>query len=215
MLMFKKEKRVVKLVLQHVEKTAECVQETTDRLKSYVSGDTSSWDAGSDIYSLESEADNLLREIRDLLYSGAYLPLIRGDIYRLMSTVDAVSNKAEGCFDFFHNQKPDIPADFRAGFDECLDLTRDCFAVFQEALEAFFGPKDKTDKIRKHCRAVGELESRIDEVERNLTASVFDASLDLSQRIHLSQALRRIAAISDAIENSADELELISLKSVI
>lgn len=216
MLMFKKEKKVVNLVLQHIEKTADCVRETTERLRTYVSGQNAEdWAVDSSVYILESEADTLLREIRDLLYSGAYLPLIRGDIYRLMSTVDGVSNKAEACFDFFHNQSPDIPDEYRAEFGGALELTAVCFDEFHEALKIYFGPKDKTDKVRKHSRGVGKLESSIDQIERALTIQIFKSSLDKSEKIHLRQALRRIVAISDAAEDAADELQLISLKSIV
>jgi predicted phosphate transport protein (TIGR00153 family) len=216
MLMFKKEKKVVKLLHQHIETTAACVTDTTHRLTRYIADDAPpSWADGNRVGSLESEADTLLREIRDLLYSGAYLPLIRGDIYRLMSSVDSVGNKAEACFDFFSNQAPGIPEQFRSDFLAALNLTDECFEEFKTALEAFLGPKDKVERVRKHSRAVGELESRIDEVERRLTHEIFHSTLEKSEKIHLRQALRRLVAISDAAEDAADELQLISLKSII
>lgn len=216
MLIFKKEKRVVQLILQHIEKTAESVQETTNSLRAYLS-DAHSEPLGTNcrVYNLESEADALLREIRELLYSGAYLPSIRGDIYRLMSTVDSVSNKAESCFDFFCNQMPAIPDKYKSGFGEAIDTTDECFKEFRKALQSFLGPKDKVKSVRKHSKAVGELESKIDQVERDLTAKIFSSSLEKGEKIHLRQALGRVTAISDCIENAADELELISLKSII
>jgi predicted phosphate transport protein (TIGR00153 family) len=216
MLMFKKEKHVVKLVLEHVEKTAECVQETVDRLKAYVGGNAmESWAADSHVDRLESEADELLREIREMLYSGAYLPTIRGDIYRLMSAVDNISNRAEVCFDFFNEQAPSVPAEYRMEFTSALDLTSECFDALREAIEAFFSSKDKVEKIRKHCRKAGEVESRIDTVREELTKVIFRSPLDLSQKMHISQALLLISSISDTIEDAGDELELISLKSII
>jgi predicted phosphate transport protein (TIGR00153 family) len=216
MLIFKKEKRVVQLILQHIEKTENSVQETTIALKEYVSdGRSEALVSNSHVYSLESEADTLLRKIRELLYSGAYLPSIRGDIYRLMSTVDSVSNKAESCFDFFRNQKPDIPEEYRSKYIDALDLTSECLVEFRSALEAFFGPKNKLDSVKTHSRMVGELESKIDQIERELTAMIFSSSMDKGDKIHLRQALDRVAAISDTTENAADELELISLKSIV
>lgn len=216
MLMFKKEKEVVKLVLEHIQKSAMCVQETTNSLKSYVAGDVNdALELHENIYALESEADTLLREIRELLYKGAYLPTIRGDIYRLMSTVDRVSNNAEGCFEFFCTQHPEIPEEYQAEFIQALDLTAECFLAFQKALETFFGPKNKFDEVQEYSREVGKLESKVDEVERSLTARIFSSPLHKSEKIHLSQTLRRIAGISDATENSVDQLELISLKSIV
>ena len=96
---------------------------------------------------------------------------------------------------------PDIAEEYRPAFCTALDLTVECFALFHKALEAYFAPKDKLQKIRKRNKAVGELESRIDQIERDLTARIFRSSLDLSEKIHLRHALRRISDISDATEN--------------
>ena len=96
-----------------------------------------------------------------------------------------MSNKAEDLFDFFHNQMPDIPEQYRSEFCIALDLTAECFAEFHKALGAYFAPKDKLEKVRKHNEAVGVLESRIDKIERDLTTRIFGSSLDLSNKIQV------------------------------
>lgn len=216
MLIFKKEKAVIELILQHIGTTRDCVQATIESLKAYVAGEfTESKASIGQVNRLESEADTLLREIRDMLYSGAYLPQIRGDIYGLMSTIDSVSNKAEYCFDFFHYQSPEIPAEYETEITAILDLTTECFLAFEKALNAYFGPKDKFDKVRKHSKRVSELESRIDEIEREMTARIFKSSMDKGDKLHLRTCVKRIASISDATENAADRLEWVSVKSIV
>lgn len=216
MLIFKKEKAVIKLIFSHIDKSAECVQATIDSLRAYIADNSSdSAPAVRLVNSLESEADALLRQIRDMLYSGAYLPQIRGDIYRLMSAIDGVSNKAEDCFDHFHYQFPEIPEEYTGDIDAILDLTLECFSAFQKALNAFFGPKDKLEKVRKHCIRVSEFESSIDKLERDLTARIFKATMDKGEKLHLQRCLRKIVAISDATEDAADQLQWVSVKSII
>lgn len=216
MLIFKKEKAVIELIFRHIDKSAECVQATIDSLRAYI-GDNNSNSTASVrlVNSLESEADALLRDIRDMLYSGAYLPQIRGDIYRLMSAIDGVSNKAEDCFDHFHYQFPEIPDEYVADINSILDLTLECFAALQKGLKAFFGPKDKLEKVRKHSMRVSEFESRIDKLERELTARVFKTTMDKGEKLHLQSCLSKIAAISDATEDAADQLQWVSVKSII
>jgi len=216
MQIFKKEKHVVRLVLEHIDKTAECVQTTTENVKAFVSGNYASAEiAASRISNFESEADTLLREIRNLLYSGAYLPLIRGDIYRLMSRVDDVANKAEDCYDFFHYQKPEIAEEYRAQIIAILELTAGCFLEFKKALQAYLDPKSDIDIVREHTKKVSELESIIDDNEQALTANIFDSSLEKSNKIHLRQCLTHIVTISDTIEDAADELELAGVKAIV
>ena len=216
MLIFKKEKAVIELIFRHIDKTAECVQATIDSLRAYIADNhADSTESVRRVNSLESEADTLLREIRDMLYSGAYLPQIRGDIYRLMSAIDGVSNKAEDCFDHFHYQFPEIPEEYTNDFGAILDLTLECFSALQKGLKAYFGPKDKVEKVRKHGVRVSEFESRIDALERELTARIFKTAMDKGEKLHLRRCLRKITAISDATEDAADQLQWVSVKSIL
>lgn len=213
---FKKEKRVRKLILEHVDKTSECVRAAIDAVNVFLSGDHSEAAvANGRVNTLESEADSLLRGIRDLLYSGAYLPLIRGDIYRLMTAVDLVANAAESCYDFFAYQEPQIPETYRADFTKVLELTEETLREFERALRIYFKPKGKLEFVREHSQRVSKLESLVDDVERALTAQIFESSLDKSEKIHLRRALTHLALISDRIEDATDELEMTAVKSIL
>lgn len=216
MLIFKKEKAVIELVLRHIETTRDCVHSTIESMKAYVSGEFSDSRASiGEVNRLESEADTLLREIREILYSGAYLPQMRGDIYGLMSKIDNVSNKAEDCFDYFYYQNPKVPEEFKPQMVAILDLTMECFLAFGKALKAYFGPKDKLEKVRKHSVRVSELESQIDAIEREITARIFKSELETGEKLHLRGCLIKIVSISDATEDAADRLEWVSVKSVV
>ena len=50
---------------------------------------------------IESNADLVRYDLRDKLYSGAYLPLLQEDIYKLIESIDKVANAGEACCDFF------------------------------------------------------------------------------------------------------------------
>ncbi len=216
MLIFKKEKRVSELALQHVDKTYECLTVVAEAVKAYASGQQAeSANVANEVNSLEADADRMLRDIRALLYEGAYLPTIRADLYRLMAVVDDVANKAEDCYDFVNYQKPRIPEEYQAEIISIMDLTLGCGNEFRKALKKFYKPKGEMEKLRAHTRKVSELESLIDDNERTLMAAIFESALPLGEKQHLSELLALMTCISDTIEDAADELELVSLKSVI
>ena len=216
MQIFKKEKKVVELALEHATKTGESLAIMSAAVKASATNNHGELDAAAArVNQIETEADDLLRDIRDLLYSGAYLPTIRGDLYRLLSAVDKITNRIEGCLNFVSSQRPGHFGSFLAEFNDILDLTSECYAHLEAALRAFFKPKGEVDELRARARDVGEIESAIDERERTLTVQVFAADLSLAEKQHIVELLSRIARISDQIENTADELELLSLKSII
>ncbi len=216
MQIFKKEKKVVELALRHVDLTRESLGIMAAAVKAAASDDLSGLDsAAKSVNRLETDADEALRDIRDLLYSGAYLPTIRGDLYRLLSAVDKITNRIEGCVEFVSSQKPLATDGFGEEVNELLDLTVACFDHLELALRAFFKPKGRVDDLREHSRAVGDTESRVDKRERALIAKIFSSDMPLAEKQHIAEMVSRITRISDQIENTADELELLSLKSII
>jgi len=215
-LIFRKEKAVIELIFRHIDKSAECMQATLDSLRTCVTDHNSDSTAAVRLVNgLESEADTLPRGIREMLYSGAYLPQIRGDIYRLMSAIDRVSNKAWDCFDDFHYQAPMTPHEYAADINAILDLTSECFSALQKGLKAYFGAKGKLEKVRKHGMRVSEFESRIGALERELTTRMFKLTMDMGEKLHIQGCLHTIAAISDATEDAAGQLQWVNIKSII
>lgn len=216
MQIFKKEKKVVELALRHADTTGECIAIMTSAVKAATANQAPDLtEAAQRVNELETEADELLRHIRELLYSGAYLPTIRGDLYRLLSAADKVTNRVEGCLDFVSVQQPANLDLYAPEFDEILAMTGDCYDNLKTAMRAFFKPKGEVEELRQRARAVSEIESRIDRKERELSVKLFSSELPLAEKLHIAQLLSHIVRISDQIENTADELQLLSLKSII
>lgn len=216
MQIFKKEKQVVQLALKHAEKTGECLDVLASALQEYASTSTSPLEESMRrVSELEARADELLREAREILYSGAYLPTIRGDLHRLLKATDKIANRAEDCMEFVTFERPQGIDGHREQVEKLLKRTVACYGEYLKALRAYFKPKGELEELRARIHSVGNLESQIDENERALIASIFESDLDLAGKQHLGRLISRIVRISDQIENAADVLELLSLKSII
>ncbi len=216
MKIFKKEKKVVQLITSHIKTVESCVGIVSDTLEHYLLGDlTKAEEHARRANEAESKADYLRSEIREVLFSGAYLPLIREDIHTLVARVDRIANGAENCSDFFLGQRPEIPEEMRDAF---INVVRVSFGVVKplaKALSVYFKPKGKVKNMRAHTKEVGEQESIVDAKEWELTRTIFSSSMDLSHKLHLKLALSHIVEVPDRAEDAADRLELTGLKSVI
>jgi len=85
----------------------------------------------------------------------------------------------------------------------------------KEAVLCYFKGECTIDTVRGHCKVVGIQESLVDKTEWDLTKAIFTSSLDHSHKIHLKQCLNSIVEVSDRAEDAADQLELVSLKTVV
>jgi predicted phosphate transport protein (TIGR00153 family) len=213
---FKKEKEVVELVLRHLEITEECLSTATETVEAYLKEDTEEAKSlARQVSKLESEADMVRYRIRDKLYSGAYLPLLREDIYRLVESIDKLANAGEACCDFFLNQRPSIPEGLKGPFLKVSEESLGIVGTLKVAVQCFFQGECKNETVQEHTKVIDQIESRVDKLEWDLTKSIFTASLDHSQKIHLKLCLNSIVEVSDRAEDAADQLDLASLKSMV
>jgi len=213
---FKKEKEVVELVLRHLEITEKCLSTAAMTVDAYIRGVIDEAKTlARQVSSLESEADLVRYEIRDKLYSGAYLPLLREDIYRLVEAIDKLANAGEACCDFFLNQRPSIPEGLNASFLKVSGESLGIIGTLKAAVQCFFSGECRSEVVREHTKEIDQIESRVDKLEWDLTKSIFTASLDHSQKIHLKLCLNSIVEVSDRAEDASDQLDLAILKSMI
>ena len=214
--LFKKEKVVDELILKHLEMVEDCVQSSLKAGEFYLEGDLNQAKAHSrSSRHLESEADLIRHEIRDKLYSGAYLPLLREDIYKLVESIDKVANAAEACCDFFLNQRPVFPEEMKSPF---LEVTRESLGIIASlklAVLCYFKGDCKIETVRDHTREIGIQESRVDKLEWDLTKEIFNCQLDFAHQLHLKLCLDSIVEVSDRAEDAGDQLELATLKAMV
>lgn len=216
MIIFKKEKKVRQLVLSHLKEVHECLMEARNTVESYIAGDHETAKANAEaVITIESRADSLERQIREVLLQGAFLPHIRSDIYRLVEAVDSIGGKAEDIARFVMDQSPSIPEEIQS---ELLDVYRkglDCFQELRKGLKDYFKPKGRIENLHEHVANVCALETEVDVLESMISRRIFASDLSLGEKIHIEQLVRLIGNIADLSEDASDELEFAAMKSVV
>ncbi len=213
-MLFKKEKEVIDLIVKHLNTVEESLATAMKCIETYLSGDISEAKAlALKVDNLETQADFIRYNIRDRLYSGAYLPTLREDIHKLVESMDKVDDAAEACCDFFLDQRPEVPQDMQGEF---LRVAKESFSIMEplkEGLLNYFQREGAVDFIREKAKEVGVKESDVDKIEWDLTRQIFTSSLEYGHKIHLRLCLNTIVEISDRAEDAADQLELATMKS--
>jgi hypothetical protein len=216
MIIFKKEKEVIDLIEKHADKMEECLSTAIKTIQAYLKeniGEAKKLSRETD--KIEKQADLIRHEIRNKLYYGAYLPLLREDIYKLVECIDMVANAAEKCCDFFLNQRPVIPDFLKPEYLEAVKESLGVSAPLKHALLCYLEGLSPIEVSRQHSREIGLLESKVDQIEWDITKKIFSSDLDYSYKIHLRLCLDTIVEVSDIAEDAADQIELITLKSMV
>jgi len=214
MVIFQKEKEVIGDIIEHINAVEACAKTALRAIETYLEGDiTESKALARKVNDIETLADFVRYGIRDKLYSGAYLPLQREGIYKVVESIDKVSNAAEACCDFFLAQRIEIPEGLKSQF---LFVSRESFGIvvpLRNATLSYIEGKGDIEAIREEVKLVGVRESDVDKMEWDLTRQIFTSSLDYAHKIHLKLCLDSIVEIADRAEDAADQLELDTMKS--
>jgi predicted phosphate transport protein (TIGR00153 family) len=217
MAFFKKEKEVIGLILKHLDCVEGCLKSGIKTIEHYLVDNIKEAKVSArKSRDLESEADVIRYGIRDKLYSGAYLPLLREDIYKLIESVDKVGNAAEAVSDFFLNQRPLIPDEMKPDFLAVAQASLGIIDPLKLAVLCYFKGECKIEVVREHTKEIGLQESKVDKLEWDLTKEIFTSpSLDFAHKHHVKNCLDAIVEVSDRAEDAGDQLELATLKSMV
>ena len=213
-MIFKKEKAVIDLILKHLNTVEESLTTAMETIETYLKGEIhEAKSLALKVDGFETQADFIRYTIRDKLYSGVYLPMIREDIYNLVERIDKVCDAAEACCDFFLDQRPEIPEGLKPQFLRVTQESFDIIVPLKEAMLNYLGEEGKIKVIREKAKQVGVKESDVDKIEWDLTRQIFTSSLDWGHKVHLRLCLDTVVEISDRAEDAADQLELAVIKS--
>ena len=216
MIFFKKEKEVIELILKHLNLVEDTLKTGIRTIEVYLDDNISEAKIlARKVRSEESEADIVRYNIRDKLYSGAYLPLLREDIYKLIESIDKVANAGEACCDFFLNQRPLIPAEMKSHFVAVAQESLGIIDNLKLSVLCYFKGECKIEVVREHTREIGLQESSVDKLEWDLTKLIFTSSHDFAHQLHLKLCLNHIVEVSDRAEDAGEQLELATLKSMV
>ncbi len=212
-MLYKKERDVNDLILKHLAKVEKCITTALKTVEEYLDNNIDeAKKLAKKVDQIETETDEIRREIISRLYSGAYLPLLREDILNLVQQLDNLANGSESCCDFFLDQRPEIPKEIKQNILKLMEDSVSSFTPLKEAVGPFFMDKIDTKTIREKTSEVGIIESAVDKQEWDITRDIFKTDLDYGHKIHLKLCLARISAISDRAEDAADMLEIIIIK---
>ncbi len=216
MMFFKKEKEVIELILKHAEVVEKCMATAVDTVDAYLKGEKDKAKKLAQATDhIETEADLIRYVIRDKLYTGAFLPRLRDDIYRLVESIDNVANAGESCCDFFLNQRPEFPDELKPLFLNAGQESLGIIKPLKAALICFITGECPIEVSRQHAKDVGLKESDVDRIEWNLTKKIFTSTIEFSRKIHLKLCLDSIVLASDQAKEAADLLERVTLKSMV
>lgn len=181
-------------------------------VKAYVNGKEEKFNNNyNSITALETEADNVRRDIKHQLYAYMLIPESRGDVLGLIETLDDVVDICEKVIEQFSIETPDIPDFVKDDILELAELSAKTVEEVVKATRAFFR---EIGMVSDYINKVHFYEHEADDVEEQIKRKIFssDKITKFSQKVHMRYFVEKIADVSDVAEQVGERLSVYAIK---
>ncbi len=204
-------KAVESQVDQFLEKVLEAGTVFSEAFEVYLAhGACQTFDALAErIQELERNGDDLRRSIETELYTRTLIPDLRGDVLRLVESIDKLTNMYKANLFRLSIQTPEIPDAFRNEYAELARLSVTCAEAVVHTTRAFF---TNHAAVRQGAQRVADLESEADQLSTPLQRRIFQSDLDLAHKVQLRYFVERLDAVANQAEDIADQLAISAIK---
>lgn len=209
--LFKKEQQVQGLIFKYLDNlkmTQEHFQMAMDCYFDFGLGENCDF-LITQTHKFESRADDIRHEIIEMMYSKVLIPESRGDILRLLESIDLIPNHFETLLFMIQGQKLEVPDFIIPDLRELMRISLECCDLVIVQVEALF---KKTEDIKSLVFTIDSHESRCDHIEREIIRKVFDSELDPFQKIQLKDLAGHMGRISDQADRVSRGIYIISIK---
>jgi uncharacterized protein len=214
MFIAKKKFKIEKLIFEYLDIVSHCLDEYKINVDMYlqtgIAGEFSN--RFHEVHSWESKADDKRKDIEFTMYKECLIPESRGDILRMLETLDKIPNAAEMILNDIFALNLTLP-------NECLNDFKELFNINLEAAQLvvnitykyFESPK----LIYEVHQKIDKFESSSDKLQNKMTHAIFESTkINDFQKILLREIILLIGKLSDRAEDFADYIKLLSVKTV-
>ncbi len=161
------------------------------------------------ISEIESEADNLRRDIKKIIYSEMLIPDSRGDVLGLIETSDEIFSLFKNSLWSFSNETPKIGEDLTAGYRRLTNMVVKAVDELTSGCRVFFL---SPHLVTSYTAKVTLYEKEADKIGAALKTDIFSLDIELTEKIHLREFVDCIDCIADHAEDVADRLSIYAIK---
>jgi len=209
--LFKREQQIQQLIskyLDNLRMTQELFEKAMDCYFDFGLGENCDF-LITQTHKFESRADDIRNEIIEMMYSKVLIPESRGDIFRLLESIDLIPTHFETILFMIQGQKLKVPDFITPDLRELMRVSLESCDLVIRQVEAFF---KRTEDIKALVFTIDSHESRCDHMEREIVRKIFDSHMDPFEKMQLKELVIQMGEISDQADRVSRSVYIINIK---
>jgi len=208
----KQEKIILEDAEKHVEVTYQTVESFKKAILAYIAGDNvGKKEAIEKVRECERKADDLRSKMVDELSEGLLVPPDREDLLHFVRSLDKIADWTNGAARILDFIKVKLPQSILSEMSKATDILFHSIAKLKDGIEALM--KNDLKKAIADCHEADACESQADDQKRAMIESIISEKLDAPTLLLSYQLAEYIEGITDKIEDAADFIKVLAIKS--
>jgi len=197
---------------QHVEETYKTVTYFAQAVKAFIQGEPEAKaEAIENVRQSEHQADVLRSKMVGELSESLLLPPDREDLMHFVKTLDKIADWTNGAARILGFIEEKLPENILKNISSATELIFGSISKLKEAIGAI--TKNDLKKTLGDCEAVDRLEHEADDQKKLLIESIIQAKLTPTSLLLSYQLAEYLEGVTDKIEDAADFIKVIAIKS--
>jgi len=206
------EQSILKDAQKHVEETYKTVSYFAEAVEAFIKGDLSAKTTAIEkVRESEHLADLLRSKMVNELSEGLLLPPDREDLMHFVKSLDRIADWTNGAARLMGFIEQKLPDDVLKNISEGTGLIFNSISKLKEGIEAL--TKNDLKKAIQYCEDVDHLEHEADDVKKAFIGSLIHAKLEPVVFFLCYQLAEYLEGVTDKIEDAADFVKVIAIKS--
>ncbi len=203
---------------KHADKVKECTQLFREAVVCHIGQECKRFDLLTEqVARLESEADDIKRNIRNHLPRGILMPVDKFEFFDYLREQDKVLDEVEEALFWLSFRPEGIPAELAADIHDLVEAVIPPIEKLPELVtlaREYFKSRSEKQRIRMKSliRDIRQHEREADHLERELKFKIFTTIKDALVVYHLVRLVEHIGAIADHAQNASDRMRVMIAK---
>ena len=203
---------------KHADKVKECTRLFREAVVCHIGQECKRLDLLTEqVARLESEADDIKRNIRNHLPRGILMPVDKFEFFDYLREQDKVLDEVEEALFWLSFRPEGIPAELAADIHDLVEAVIPPIEKLPElvtlAREYFKSRSEKQrTRMKSLIRDIRQHEREADHLERELKFKIFTTIKDALVVYHLVRLVEHIGAIADHAQNASDRMRAMIAK---
>jgi predicted phosphate transport protein (TIGR00153 family) len=206
------EKEILQYAQKHVEETYKTVTFFSEAVKAFVNGDLNAQVSATEkVRESEHQADILRSEMVNKLSAGLFLPPDREDLMHFAQTLDKIADWTNGAARLLGFIEHKLPDSVLKNISLSTELIVTASSKLKDAIHSLTANDLK--KALSNCEEVDRIEHQADDQKKTLIETIIHAKLEPTSLLLSYQLAEYLEGVTDKIEDSADFIKVIAIRS--